>query len=594
MSFTRFDRQATVPVTQGPRAQPLTAPSQGAGQAAAQLTDAARRVVARNDSTAVSKGLSEFTTGAQDRLRSFESDRDITDDNVRREYNQELQSLRNEILDARNLSPAGRTQLTNLLEQQDGVFRNAMAARSVKAGRDALDAEHRQRLNSIATSIISDPALSEDPVGTIQRGIDDSGAALDIVRGGMVGAQEEFWDTVGRQEVMISAVGELIDRNNLEAAQVILNDETFAEVLEPQQRLRLQERIDTFESTENQISAAINGLERAGVNVTPELRQAVALGLLGVDSRVLGGAQPLSAAGRLAVDMGADLSTPEGQEILSNIVAQQNRPEVVGTPPPGFELQTTDEGLRLVEIPGGPAEAERLASEEAARTRQLGEQEDANTVIRELDRSLNIIEASRQSGIPVTGLAGLVLSYLPSTDAFQLRSNLLPVLANIGFAELQELRDSSPTGGALGQVSNRENTLLQGVKGNLTLAQDEEVLEENLLQLREIWIRTMFGSDEEREAAVESGRMTQAEADDLKRQSQEFGFDQVGRLLGGERQQAAEGRPEPIEGPSVDEISQMSTDEAVALANSGQTLNAEQNSALRQRLERALQGPNNG
>ena len=594
MSFTRFDRQATVPVTQGPRAQPLTAPSQGAGQAAAQLTDAARRVVARNDSTAVSKGLSEFTTGAQDRLRSFESDRDITDDNVRREYNQELQSLRNEILDARNLSPAGRTQLTNLLEQQDGVFRNAMAARSVKAGRDALDAEHRQRLNSIATSIISDPALSEDPVGTIQRGIDDSGAALDIVRGGMVGAQEEFWDTVGRQEVMISAVGELIDRNNLEAAQVILNDETFAEVLEPQQRLRLQERIDTFESTENQISAAINGLERAGVNVTPELRQAVALGLLGVDSRVLGGAQPLSAAGRLAVDMGADLSTPEGQEILSNIVAQQNRPEVVGTPPPGFELQTTDEGLRLVEIPGGPAEAERLASEEAARTRQLGEQEDANTVIRELDRSLNIIEASRQSGIPVSGLAGLVLSYLPGTDAFQLRANLLPVLANIGFAELQQLRDSSPTGGALGQVSNRENSLLQGVKGNLTLAQDEEVLEENLLQLREIWVRTMFGTDEEREAAIEAGKMSQAEADDLKRQSEEFGFDQVGRLLGGERQQAAEGSPERTEGPSVDEISQMSTDEAVALANSGQTLTAEQNSALRQRLERALQGPDNG
>jgi hypothetical protein len=35
------------------------------------------------------------------------------------------------------------------------------------------------------------------------------------------------------------------------------------------------------------------------------------------------------------------------------------------------------------------------------------------------------------------------------------------LLTIAGFQELQTMRDSSPTGGALGQVSDRENTMLQ-------------------------------------------------------------------------------------------------------------------------------------
>ena len=47
---------------------------------------------------------------------------------------------------------------------------------------------------------------------------------------------------------------------------------------------------------------------------------------------------------------------------------------------------------------------------------------------------------------------------------------------NIGFAKLQAMREASPTGGALGQVSNIELELLTGVIGSLDQAQDDEDL----------------------------------------------------------------------------------------------------------------------
>ena len=51
-------------------------------------------------------------------------------------------------------------------------------------------------------------------------------------------------------------------------------------------------------------------------------------------------------------------------------------------------------------------------------------------------------------------------------------------------AEIQAMRDASPTGGALGQVAVRELELLQSTIASLDQSQDDDVLKQNLLAVK--------------------------------------------------------------------------------------------------------------
>jgi len=83
--------------------------------------------------------------------------------------------------------------------------------------------------------------------------------------------------------------------------------------------------------------------------------------------------------------------------------------------------------------------------------------------------------ASVFAGIPVFGA---------STPAGTLEGFITTIKANVGFDELQAMREASPTGGALGQVSEQEIKFLQALLGDLEQARDPEVLAYNLERLK--------------------------------------------------------------------------------------------------------------
>lgn len=68
---------------------------------------------------------------------------------------------------------------------------------------------------------------------------------------------------------------------------------------------------------------------------------------------------------------------------------------------------------------------------------------------------------------PFTAGVGTITSILPASEARNLREKLQTIRANVGFRQLQEMRSASVTGGALGQVSEMENLLLQAVVASL-------------------------------------------------------------------------------------------------------------------------------
>jgi hypothetical protein len=88
--------------------------------------------------------------------------------------------------------------------------------------------------------------------------------------------------------------------------------------------------------------------------------------------------------------------------------------------------------------------------------------------------ALDTIVGNVQGNIPETALS------LYSQSAANALSDYNELLAVAGFQELQAMRDASPTGGALGQVSDSENRLLQQSAFAASRTQDENKFRQSL------------------------------------------------------------------------------------------------------------------
>jgi hypothetical protein len=107
------------------------------------------------------------------------------------------------------------------------------------------------------------------------------------------------------------------------------------------------------------------------------------------------------------------------------------------------------------------------------------------SIISTIDNIMNTIStAEKQIDGFTAGALGSPLSLLPGTSARDLASNLETIKANLGFDRLQQMRDSSPTGGALGQVAVQELVALQATVASLDNAQSPSQLKANLKKIQ--------------------------------------------------------------------------------------------------------------
>jgi len=89
--------------------------------------------------------------------------------------------------------------------------------------------------------------------------------------------------------------------------------------------------------------------------------------------------------------------------------------------------------------------------------------------------------AKAQSLSPfTTGLGGMLMSLKPASKASDMRANLDTLTADSAFSALQAMRDASKTGGALGQISERELALLGAAKRSLSANQSDAQLRKNI------------------------------------------------------------------------------------------------------------------
>jgi len=85
----------------------------------------------------------------------------------------------------------------------------------------------------------------------------------------------------------------------------------------------------------------------------------------------------------------------------------------------------------------------------------------------------------------VTGGIGKAMSYIPGSPAHDVASNIDTIVSSIGFERLQKMRDDSPTGGALGAISEKELALLNSALGSLRQSQSREQFLKNLRRVKD-------------------------------------------------------------------------------------------------------------
>lgn len=203
-------------------------------------------------------------------------------------------------------------------------------------------------------------------------------------------------------------------------------------------------------------------------------------------------------------------TAPIAQNIASGIVQQQFKPQDYDFKerPDGTLVAVNKKNPRdvhIVQAPGGGQSAiDFEARKAAAVAKAKGEAEKAvgaeertkqqaqvaDIVTTDIDRALKTIDTSI---LPTTGAVGGVLSNVGGTAARDLAGLLDTVKANAGFDQLNKMRQSSPTGGALGNVTERELSLLQATIGNLEQSQTADQLKDNLRRVKNTYLDIVHG-----------------------------------------------------------------------------------------------------
>jgi hypothetical protein len=193
------------------------------------------------------------------------------------------------------------------------------------------------------------------------------------------------------------------------------------------------------------------------------------------------------------------------QAIVKSKIAQ-------GLKPSDYDIQHRPDGAVIavnkrnptdrIVIPASPEasqglidfEAKKATALEAAKKNVGREERDrstvrtANIMIDDINRSLDVARDNPKA----LGIGSLAAG-VPGTAAHNLSKLLGGIKANIGFDRLQEMRNNSPTGGALGQVAIAELERLESVRGSIVQSQTKEQFEYNMKRLKNEYLDVVHG-----------------------------------------------------------------------------------------------------
>lgn len=220
---------------------------------------------------------------------------------------------------------------------------------------------------------------------------------------------------------------------------------------------------------------------------------------------------------RLLAAAGLQPGTPEYQQAARDLIAAKVRGPSTnvtvsggtsyGTQPPADyryvrePLPGGGETVRMEVIPGSKTDMALRDKEAKEGKRTEATVRAGNIVTEDIDRIGKLVATST---LPTAGPGATFLSGISGTGASDVAHLLEGIGANIAFDKLQEMRASSPTGAALGAVSDKENAMLQSVYGSLKQSQSQEQFSQNLARLKKIYMDIIHGAGKWQEVAPDA------------------------------------------------------------------------------------------
>lgn len=160
----------------------------------------------------------------------------------------------------------------------------------------------------------------------------------------------------------------------------------------------------------------------------------------------------------------------------------------IGSIPQDYRLIFDEDGnpTHMEVIPGSKTERQLRAEEGAAAARAEGDASKSTIVLEEISRMRNAVREQNLAD-PITGIPGEIAARIPGSLRRSVEGMERTIRANVGFEALNQMRRESPTGGALGQITERELGFLQATLGEIGLSQNREELIHNLDRLERIY-----------------------------------------------------------------------------------------------------------
>jgi len=141
-------------------------------------------------------------------------------------------------------------------------------------------------------------------------------------------------------------------------------------------------------------------------------------------------------------------------------------------------------------VPGSPAATEAALAADKAKMRNEAAIKTAEIVTGKIQEARDILNQSSAFN-PATGFGAETASGFGGTNAANLKATTDTIVASIAFDKLQAMRESSPTGGALGAVSDTEMGLLSAAIASLSQTQSPEQFAKHLDDVERVYGEVM-------------------------------------------------------------------------------------------------------
>jgi hypothetical protein len=192
-----------------------------------------------------------------------------------------------------------------------------------------------------------------------------------------------------------------------------------------------------------------------------------------------------------AAEAGLRPGTPEYQKFMLSGGDKGITINNEGNIPAGYQAVRDAQGriTSIEPIPGSPA---ALEMEQALKSRETqgGRRETATDVITTAaSEARNLIK----NGTLATGSLGRLASNLTESDAAELRRQIDVLKSNATIENLTAMRQASPTGGALGSVTEKEGAMLAAASGAIDPDAGKEQVEKALDNYERTLLRVIHG-----------------------------------------------------------------------------------------------------